>query len=242
MNEVSLGKSQTAFIRTNDRSGLIIRSPMYSILIDPASSALPDGFRPDVVLITHEHPHHLDENLIFSLYKSLKNSSAGSIQQKPYGVSPPQDLPPIVSDQTSAVFLRRFLSRELMKVMNPGDELSIDVMGISALRSEHPTAKTPLTYMVVLDNGVRVYHGSDSLPNEDMRSASEQEPDVAFVPIGLDPGVCPLSGAQIASVVHPDVVIPFHGGDIQKFKACVKKVARDVQVKPIRTGEMHIYG
>lgn len=242
MAEIGLGKSQTAIMRTNDRSGLIVRSPMCNIFIDTTQSAIPENFRPDAILVTHEHPHHLDENFIFSLYKTLKSNFAGSVQQKPYGVSPPEDLPPIVSDQTSAVLLRRFISRDLIKVLNPGEELSMDMITISAFRSNHPTARTPLTYMIVLDNGLRVYHASDSLPNEDMQAVSEQEPDIAFVPIGLDPGVCPMSGAQVVSSVRPDVAVPFHGSDVQKFKVSVKKLCGNTQVKMVHPGEMQVYG
>jgi len=240
--EISLGKSQSAFIRTNDRSGLIVKSPMYTVLIDTTGFALPENFRPDLILVTHEHSHHFDENFIFSLYKAMKNNSAGSTEQKPYGVTLPEGLPPIVSDQTTAVFLRRFLSRDVIKVLGPGEELSMDMLTIAALRSEHPTAKTPLTYMIILDNGMRIFHASDSLPNEDMEAASQQEPDIAFVPIGLDPRVGPMSGAQIARDVHPDVVVPFHGSDVQRFKAGVKRLARDVPVRTFRPGEIEVYG
>jgi len=242
MAEIGLGKSQTAVMRTNDRSGLIIRSPMYNILIDTTRSALPDNFRPDIILVTHEHSHHLDENFIFSLHKALKNDLAGAVQQKPYGVAPPEDLPPIIADQTSAVLLRRLINKDTIKVMNPGDELSMDMITISAFRSNHTTAKTPLTYMVVLDNGLRIYHASDSLPNEDMKVVSEQEPDIAFVPIGLDPGVSPVSGAQVAGLIQSDVVVPFHGTDVQKFKTSVKRICGKTQVKIILPGEMQIYG
>jgi L-ascorbate metabolism protein UlaG (beta-lactamase superfamily) len=241
MAELGLGKSQTAVMRTNDRSGLIIRSPMYNILIDATSAALPDNFRPDIIMVTHEHSHHLDENFIFSLYKAMK-SNAGSAQQKPYGVSPPEDLPPIVADQTSAVLLRRFINRDLIKVMTPGDELPIDMITIEAFSSDHPTAMTPLTYVIILDNGLRVYHASDSLPNDDMKAVSEREPDIAFVPIGLDPGVSPMSGAQIAGIVQPDTVVPFHGSDLNKFKSSLKKLHKKIQVKTMAPGEMQVYG
>ncbi len=242
MAEIGLGKSQTAVMRTNDRSGLIIRSPMYNVLVDTTRYTLPDNFRPDVILVTHEHSHHLDENFIFSLHKAVSNGLAGTVQQKPYGVAPPEDLPPVIADQTSAVLLRRLINKDTIRVMNPGDELSMDMMTISAFRSNHPTAKTPLTYMIVLDNGLRIYHASDSLPNEDMKVVSEQEPDITFVPIGLDPGVSPMSGAQVAELVRSKIVVPFHGTDVQKFKASVRKVCDKTQVKMIHPGEMQIYG
>jgi len=242
MAEVGLGKSQTAIMRTNDRSGLIIKSPMYNILIDATSVTFPENFRPDIIMVTHEHSHHLDENFIFSLYKAMKNSKAVSAEQRPYGIAPPEDLPPIVTDQTSAVLLRRFISRDLVKVMMPGEELPIDMVTVVSFRSNHPTAKTPLTYMLVLDNGFRMYHASDSLPNDDMKVVSEQEPDMAFVPIGLDPGVTPLSGAQVASIVQPGTVVPFHGTDLQKFKTSVKKLRTKTHVQVMQPGEMQIYG
>lgn len=242
MAEVGLGKSQTAIMRTNDRSGLIIRSPMYNILIDATSATLPENLRPDIIMVTHEHSHHLDENLIFSLYKAMRNSNAMSAQQTPYGVAPPEVLPPIVTDQTSAVLLRRFISKDLIKVMTPGEELPIDMLTVVAFRSDHPTAKTPLTYMIVLDNGFRIYHASDSLPNDDMKVVSEQEPDMAFVPIGLDPGVSPLTGAQIANLVRPDTVVPFHGSDLRKFKTSMKKLQMKSRVQVMQPGEMRVYG
>ncbi len=237
----SLSKSQIAILRTDPYSGVLIRSPMYSVLIDPTRFDAENLLIPDVILITHEHSHHLDENLISSVFK-MARERAEKKEAKSYGLQDLFDLPIVVADEASSMFLKRFLPRENLKAMKPGDEASVEMLTIKAFRSNHPSAKSPLTYVVVFENGMKLYHASDSLPFEEMRVIGETErPDIAFIATGLDAGLSTKSAFDIGQMVNPKLAVPLHGKDLGKFATAIKTKMKGARVMILEPGEIGIY-
>jgi L-ascorbate metabolism protein UlaG (beta-lactamase superfamily) len=98
---------------------------------------------------------------------------------------------------------------------------------VIAERSNHPPAATPVSLVVRSEDGVKVFHTSDSLPFPEMAGIGEREKlDVVFCTVGIAPGTSPETGIDIARLTKPKVAVPYHTGataDQKKFADLLKK-------------------
>lgn len=240
---------------------------MYTVVVDPTLEETDESklVNVDLILITHEHKHHLDENAVSRIIKSYKKpeetfSGESKIveminqteqadvdaekketvkEKETEGV---EEGPIVVCNTASAMLVKHIVPRGKLKILKPGDEFNHEMITIRAFESNHPSATSPLTYLIVFENGIKVYHASDSMPNEDMkRIGINEKPDIAFVPIGLDPGINYKVGVEIALRVMPKLVIPYHGTELKRFENEMKKRKPEIRVDLKKIGEIGVY-
>lgn len=265
MQEILLKRNQLLYALINKYSGVVLRSPMYTVVVDPTLEEIDESklANVDLILITHEHKHHLDENAVSRIVKSYKKpketfSEGGKIMEmigqteqtevekrevtKEKETENSEEGPFVVCNMASAMLVKHIVPKGNLKILKPGDEFSHEMITVRAFESSHPSATSPLTYLIIFENGIKVYHASDSMPNEDMRKiGANEKPDIAFVPIGLDPGINYKVGVEIALRVMPKLVIPYHGTEFKKFEAMMKKKKVDIKIDIKKVGEVGIY-
>jgi len=205
-------KGEVAFVWFNNYAGVTIKTPNKTLVIDPADID-PQFFKTvDMVLVTHEHADHLDEAVIRDLHRRTQC--------------------PVVADSTSAKRLGDAIASNKLHEMRMGREVKLGNITIRAEAFTHP-ATTPVSYLITSEDGVRVYHTGDSLPNPDMKKIGERNPpDVVFCTVGAPaPGASPQSGLEIVRLVKPKVAVPYHAPavDRKRFAELVAKETPNVK-------------
>lgn len=249
---VSLKKNEATVLIYNKYSGVAVRSPTYNVIFDPAGIPFTTfNYFPDIILVTHEHFDHLDEGGVAKLLKiSSEKKTSDELKAVPDIISktesifgePTKPKVAVVADKTSGKMLRSAIPKENLVVVEPYKEISIEDVSIKAYPSNHPQAKTPVTYMVTLENGVKIFHTSDSLPYDQMREiGSVEAPDIVFCTIGIAPGSSPLTGAKIAGLVKAKLAIPYHGSNFRVFEMEVKRLDPSLKTKCLAVGEVFVY-
>ncbi|NHV06958.1 MAG: MBL fold metallo-hydrolase [Thaumarchaeota archaeon] len=265
MQEIPLKRNQLLYALINKYSGVILRSPMYTVVVDPTLEEIDESklANVDLILITHEHKRHLDENAVSRIIKNYKKpketfSEETKIMEiinqteqtntekreteKERETENAEEGPIVVCNTASAMLVKHIVPKGNLKILKPGDEFNHEIITVRAFESNHPSATSPLTYLIVFENGIKVYHASDSMPNEDMRRIGiNEKPDIAFVPIGLDPGINYKVGVEIALRVMPKLVIPYHGTEFKKFENEMKKKKPDIRIDIKKIGEVGVY-
>jgi len=220
---LALKKGEVAFVWFNSYSGVMIRTPTKTLLVDPADVD-PRVFKTvDAVLVTHEHADHLDESIIRDVHRRTQC--------------------PIVADSTSAKRLADAIASDKLFEMRVGKEMKLGNISVRAEGFNHP-ATTPVSYVITSEDGVRVFHTGDSLPYPGMKQIGElNPPDVVFCTVGVPaPGASPESGLEIVRLVKPKVAVPYHGPavDRKRFAELVAKETPSVkcvvveQNKPVK--------
>jgi L-ascorbate metabolism protein UlaG (beta-lactamase superfamily) len=221
--ETRISKGQAAMVWFNEFSGVAILSPLRLIIVDPTQIDGEAFQRADFLLITHELTDHLDEVLV-----SRINQITGCS---------------VVSGRASMESLRNFIPKKKMKIVQADTELTLDDLSIEALPCNHPNAANPVTYMITLENGVKIFHTSDSLPYPEMgRIGMKEQPDIVFCAISGIAGVNPRTGAEIAKLVKARVAIPYHGTAFPEFEGILRRELPDQKVVEMKPMEPYIYG
>lgn len=200
------GKNEILFVWFNRYAGVTIKTPSKTLVIDPVD-VKPRNFKNlDAVLITHEHYDHLDQPLVSEIYKLTQCE--------------------VVADPTSARRLQNVIPPEKLRAIQLDSEVKFGEVSVKAEKSNHPAA-TPVSFIITSEDGVKVYHTSDSLPFPEMAAIGEREkPDVVFCTVGIAPGTSPETGVEIARLTKPKVAVPYHTGlteDLKKFAELLKK-------------------
>jgi L-ascorbate metabolism protein UlaG (beta-lactamase superfamily) len=157
------------------------------LYIDPWK--LKNATKADLVLITHSHMDHYNED------------DLGKIAKKDTVILCPQD----VSPKKPAVQVRPgdvkdlgWVKVEVHPAYNPNKQF-------------HPKKNGWLGFVIDLE-GFRVYHSGDTdvIPEmKDLRSI-----DIALLPVGGTYTMDPLEAAQAVALFRPKLAIPMHWGDI----------------------------
>ena len=224
IDSISLRKGEVAFLWFNNYSGVVIRTPSKTLVVDPADVDPLMFKKVDAVLITHEHGDHFDEVMVREIFRRTQCT--------------------VLADTTSAKRLRDVVPASKLHEMKFGNEVKIDNLAVRAEAFRHP-ATAPASYMITSDDGVRVYHTGDSLPFPDMKRIGEQSPpDIVFCTVGTPaPGATPETGLEIVKMVKPKMAVPYHAPDAErkKFVELVTKEAPNVKTLLIERGKPYKY-
>jgi len=205
-------KGEVAFVWFNSFSGVTIKTPKKTLVVDPVDID-PKVFKAvDIILVTHEHLDHFDGSMIQDVHKRTQCS--------------------VLADSTTARRLGDFIPPTKLHEMRMGKEIKLDNITIRAESYKHPAA-TPVSYLITSEDGIRVYHTGDSLPNPDMKQVGERSPpDVVFCTVGTPaPGASPETGLEIVRMVKPKIAVPYHAptADRKKFAELIAKEAPNVK-------------
>jgi L-ascorbate metabolism protein UlaG (beta-lactamase superfamily) len=199
-------KNEIFFVWFNRYAGITIKTPSKTLIIDPVDVKARDFKNVDAILISHEHYDHLDQALVSEIHKST--------------------LCVVVADPTSTRRLQNVIAPEKLREVQIGSEVKVGEVTIRAEKSNHPAA-APVTFLITSEDGVKIFHTSDSLPFPEMATIGEKEKlDVVFCTVGIAPGTSPETGFEIARLTKSKVAVPYHTGspaDLKKFAEILKK-------------------
>lgn len=217
----SLSRSQISITWLNKYSGILLKSPHVGVLVDPVEVDESMMTEIDAILITHEHYDHLDEGTVMDLQS--KNNCQ------------------VICDKASYDGLSCAISSNRISSANVKDEFQVKDAVITAEKSSHP-AEAPLTYLITSEDGVTLYHTSDSLPFREMADIGKKHSvDVCLCTVGIAPKASPKTGAEIATLVKPELSIPYHGEAQREFAAILARSSPKIRSHIIRRGEPFTY-
>ena len=183
-------KNAIMFVWFNRYAGILVKTPTKTLVIDPVDVKPRSLQNTDAILVTHEHYDHLDQRLVVEIQKNTNCH--------------------VIADQTSARSLKNTLPPNKLEEIRPGLETKIGEVIIKAEKSQHPAAQ-PVTLIITSEDGVKIFHTSDSLPFPEMVTIGEREKlDLAFCTVGIAPGAKPETGFEIARLTKPQVAVPYH--------------------------------
>jgi len=217
-------KGEIAFVWFNSCSGVALKTPTKTLLIDPAEID-PKTFRiVDAILVTHEHSDHCDPYIIKDIHK--RNNC------------------PVIADSTSVRKLRDVVPSNKLIEAPLGSEHRIDGIIIRAEPCRHPAA-TPVTYLITTDDNVKIYHAADSQPHPQMSQIGQRSPpDLVFVTVGAPaPGTSPKTGIEIVKMVQPKVAVPYHAptSELNRFAQLLSEELPKVRCILIEQGRPYKY-
>ncbi len=217
----SLSRGQITITWFNKFSGILMKSPHIGVLVDPVEADESILTQVDAILITHEHYDHLDEGTVIDLQSKINCQ--------------------VICDKASYDRLSAAIPTSKLSTANVKDEFQIKDATICAERSLHP-AEAPVTYLITSEDGVTLYHTSDSLPFKEMADIGKKyDVDVCLCTIGIAPKATPKTGAEIAALVKPKLAVPYHGDGQKEFVTALGNVAPKIESRVIRQGEVLIY-
>src|SRR5512136_1741974 len=199
-------KNTIMFVWFNHYAGILLKTPTKTLVIDPVDVKPRSLQHIDAIFVTHEHYDHLDQRLIVEIQKNTGCR--------------------VIADPASSRGLRHILPPGKLEEIHAGAETKIGDVSVRAERSQHPAAQ-PVTFIITSEDGVKIFHTSDSLPFPEMATLIEKEKlDVVFCTIGIAPQASPETGADIAILTKPKVAVPYHTGstkDQSRFAELLKK-------------------
>jgi L-ascorbate metabolism protein UlaG (beta-lactamase superfamily) len=205
-------KNAILFVWFNHYSGILLKTPSKTLVIDPVDVKPRQLQNTDAILITHEHYDHLDQRLIAET-------------QKKTGCQ-------VIADITSAKSLKNTLPPEKIQNAYPATEIKIGEVSIKPERCQHP-AQNPVTYLITSEDGVKIFHTADSQPYPEMVQIGEKEKiDLVFCTVGIAPKATPETGFEIARLIKPQVAVPYHTNN----SAEQKRFAEILKANMPRTG------
>jgi len=104
-------------------------------------------------------------------------------------------------------------------------------------------------YVIITQDGVRIYFAGDTGLFGDMRLIGEiYSPNIAILPVGGRYNMTILEGAYASLFLNPEFVIPMHHGtfpnqmaDLEEFKRLVKSLSIKPEVVTLKVGETFEY-
>jgi len=199
-------KNAIMFVWFNHYSGVLIKTPTKTLIVDPVDVKARNLHGVDAILITHEHYDHLDQRLIAEIQKATNCR--------------------VIADPASARSLHHNIPPEKLMEIRPNAEAKVGEVSVKAEKSNHPAA-APVTYIITSEDGVKVFHTADSLPFPELAAIGEREKfDVVFCTVGIAPHASPETGFEIARLTKPQVAVPYHTNSVAsqtRFAEILKK-------------------
>jgi L-ascorbate metabolism protein UlaG (beta-lactamase superfamily) len=221
--EKAPAKNEVLFVWLNRYSGITVKTPSKTLVVDPVDVKARSFGNVDVLLITHEHYDHLDQALVCDIQKLTECR--------------------VVADPTSTRRLRNRIPADKLQETQSGSEINVDGVSIKAERCNHPPAATPLSFIITSEDGVKLFHTADSLPFPEMATIGEKEKfDLVFCTVGIAPNTSPETGVDIVRLTKPKVAVPYHTGsnaDQQRFAALLNKELPKVTCLIPETGKIY---
>ncbi|UCG36707.1 MAG: MBL fold metallo-hydrolase [Candidatus Bathyarchaeota archaeon] len=219
-------ENEVAFKWFNNYSGVTLKTPSKTLVVDPVDVSPKCFAKIDAILITHEHYDHLDGLLVKNLYERTGCR--------------------IIADPTSTKKLRNSIAAEDLQEMKAGSETTIEGVTVQAAACNHSPANSPVTYLVTSEEGVKIFHTADSMPFPEMLEIGKKhKPDVAFCTVAIAPGTSPKTGAEIVKLVKPKVAVPYHTAsksDLNSFCEMLSKEAPKVKCQIAEKDKVYIVG
>jgi L-ascorbate metabolism protein UlaG (beta-lactamase superfamily) len=221
--EKTPAKNEIFFVWLNRYSGITMKTPSKTLVVDPVDVKASSFGNVDVLLITHEHYDHLDQALVSDIQRLT--------------------LCRVVADPTSARRLRNRIPMDKLQETQSGSEIKVDGVSIKAEKCNHPPAATPLSFIITSEDGVKLFHTADSLPFPGMATLGEKEKfDLVFCTVGIAPNTSPETGVDIARLTKPKVAVPYHTGsnaDQKRFADLLNKEMPRVTCLIPETGKIY---
>lgn len=208
LDNISPKKGEIAFIWFNPYAGVAIKTPSKTLLIDPAEID-PKTFKTaDIILITHEHGDHLDDHVVKDIYKRTNCQ--------------------VIADSTSYKMLKDAVASDKLLEAPIGSTHKVGNITVKAEVCKHP-AKSPVTYLITTEDGLKIFHSADSQPHPEMKKIGDKNPpDIAFITVGAPaPGTSPQTGVEIAKMVKPKTAVPYHAPKTE-LKAFTELLAKEM--------------
>ena len=167
-----------------------------NVYVDPIASATNYSKYPkaDLILVTHNHPDHLDPNTIKEL------STEKTI---------------VVASPTCAKALP---DAHILANGQTGDFAGLKIEAVPAYNIVHKRPDGAAFHpkgngdgFVIAFNGTRVYVGGDTEDIPEMRNLGHV--DVAFLPMNLPYTMTPEMAADAARMIRPKILYPYHYSD-----------------------------
>lgn len=184
------------------------------MIFDPVKISLEDYIEADAIVITHEHLDHFDRELV----RKLQKKTDALILTTP--------------------FVAQRLPGEDTRALEVGESFVIKDVRLYAERCEHP-ANQPLAFIISTENGITIYHPSDSEPFPEMTGIGERyKPDIlVYFGTSLE------KATQIARLVKPQVVVSYYA-DIRsqlEFAERLRIELPEANMKTIKRFEIYQY-
>jgi len=199
-------RNAVLFVWFNHYSGILIKTPSKTLVIDPVDIRSRSFPNVDAVLITHEHYDHLDPRLIAEIQKASDCT--------------------IIADPSSTQRLKHVIPPMKLQQIRPTEEIKVGEVSVRAEKCNHP-ATDPVTYIITSEDNVKIFHTADSLPFPELAAVGDKEKfDVVFCTVGIAPGASPETGFEIAKLTRPQLAVPYHTNSAayqQQFAEILKK-------------------
>jgi len=199
-------KNAIMFVWFNHYSGVLIKTPTQTIVVDPVDVKARNLSDVNAILITHEHYDHLDQRVVGEIQKATNCT--------------------VIADPASTRRLNHIIPPEKLQEIRPNAEIKVGEVSVKAEKSNHPAA-APVTFIITSEDGVKVFHTADSLPFPELAALGEREKfDVVFCTVGIAPSASPETGFEIARLTKPQVAVPYHTNSTaeqRKFAEILKK-------------------
>ncbi len=173
-----------------------------TVYIDPYWLSDSESSHPaDIIFITHSHYDHFNPRQYLPL------------------ISRPNTI--FVAPQDVADRLRAAGAPNVVHVVRPGDHLEIEGIKIKAvpayttnpdpIANTHPRENNWVGYVIETPDGRRLYHAGDTDFIPEMRDLSNDNLDIALLPVGGHGFTMDAQqAAEAAAVIRPVVAVPMH--------------------------------
>jgi L-ascorbate metabolism protein UlaG (beta-lactamase superfamily) len=201
-------KNSIIFVCINNYSGVLLKTPSKTVLIDPVDVKTKNFPQLDAILITHEHYDHLDQRLIAEIQKNTGCK--------------------VIADATSAKKLKLLIPPESLIKTQAGEKNMLGEVRIETENCKHQAA-TPVTYIITSEDGLKVWHTADSMPFPEMAKIGlKDDLDVVFCTVGIALGASAEKGSEIAWLTKPKVAVPYHSSSVESQKKFVQILRKEL--------------
>ncbi|MGQ9596209.1 MAG: MBL fold metallo-hydrolase [Thermoproteota archaeon] len=216
-------KSEVVLTRLNKYSCIYVVTQTQRLLVNPTEIEVGNIEPLDYTLITDEQPEHFDEDVLMELFFLKK---AGKI----------------IADETSYRILRSQISKDMLILASPNKLLVSDGLIIKSYPSENSEASTPVTYIITLENGCKLFQtGASPILKALKKVAMDERPDITFIPVGFNPRLDVSSWVKSAENANSKLIVPYYGEKLEEIQKTAKRKGLKTVMAIIEVGESFVY-